>query len=76
VECGTRIGGRDTGMVVHVKKATEIRLDDLMQVSVGFFLRGCQPDTYTPPQRDGDISSSGARSGTSKLPEYASEYSD
>ena len=25
-------------MVVRVKKATEIRLDDLAQVSVGFFL--------------------------------------
>jgi len=30
MECGSQLGGRD-GMVVHVKKATEIRLDDLVQ---------------------------------------------
>jgi hypothetical protein len=32
----TRLGGRDTTMIVHVKKATEIRLDDLVQVSAAF----------------------------------------
>jgi len=57
----TRLGGRDvatgTTMIVHVKKATEIHLDDLVQ-------------------HDGDMSSSDGRSRSSKLPEYASEYSD
>lgn len=54
--CRTRLGGHDTTMIIHVKKATEIRLDDLVQ-------------------HDGDTSSD-RRSGSSKLPEYASEYSD
>jgi hypothetical protein len=32
-----RRGGRETTTIVHAKMATEIRLDDLVQVSAAFF---------------------------------------
>jgi hypothetical protein len=57
VEYGTRLGGRDAPMVVNIRKATEIRLDDLGK-------RVC------------DTSPSDAGRRSSKLPEYATEYSD
>ena len=36
--CRTQLGGHDNTMIVHVKKATAILLDDLVQVSAGFLL--------------------------------------
>ena len=43
LEYGARIGGRDAPMVVNIRKATEIRLDDLGKgkVSIEFFLKSC-----------------------------------
>jgi hypothetical protein len=66
-------------MIVHVKQATEIRLDDLVQVSAAFFFSGRVLDLIlyvTLSQHDGDTSSSDGGSRSSKPPEYASEYLD
>ncbi len=38
--CRIRHEERETTTVVHVKRATEIRIDDLMQVSVESFVSG------------------------------------
>jgi hypothetical protein len=52
--CRTQLGGRDNTMIVHVKKATEIRLDDLVQVSAGFLSGGVLNLIRDLSQHDGD----------------------
>ncbi len=49
--CRIRHEERETTTVVHVKEATEIRFDDLMQVSVASFSSGDVLDLIHNPNR-------------------------
>ena len=45
MESGTQLGGRDASVVVHIKRATEVRHNDLEGVSVRSFQTSRYPDT-------------------------------